>query len=305
MITIYKKPRRYTMKFASCSVEGKNIGICIVMENGVRPLNDILGIQVDGLYELIENWNDMRPEITKKAEGVAIIPIEKVKFETPVRVPKRNLICVGKNYLEHARELEGQTSTISGVPTSPIFFSKMAYETIGPNENIEFNTSVTNEVDYEVELAVFIGKYAKNITEAEAEDVIFGYTISNDVSARNLQVEHVQWHKGKSLDTFSPIGPVVVTKDEFQYPPKLKIECLVNDELRQSGYTDDLIFSLSKLVSTLSQGMTLIPGDIILTGTPSGVGMGFNPPKYLKNGDVVTCRIEGIGTLVNGVVTKN
>lgn len=293
------------MKFASCALDGKYLGVCLVSDSGVKPLSEILGIQIDGMYEIIENWNDMQPEILKKGQQVTEIPLADISFETPIRVPKRNIICVGKNYLDHAKELEGQTSTLSGIPKNPIFFSKMAYETIGPNDAIEFDTSVTNEVDYEVELAVIIGKYAKDISEEEVPSIIFGYTVSNDVSARNLQVQHTQWHKGKSLDTFSPIGPVIVTSDEIAYPPKLKIECSVNGELRQTGYTDNLIFSISNLISTLSKGMTLIPGDIILTGTPSGVGMGFNPPKYLKNGDVVTCSIEKIGALNNRVVTKN
>ncbi|MDK2866024.1 MAG: hypothetical protein PWP51_298 [Clostridiales bacterium] len=293
------------MKFAACTKSGKALGLCLVTDEGVKPLSEILGIQVDGLYELVENWEEMRPELERKGSELMPIPLSEVKFETPVKTPKRNIICVGKNYLEHARELQGQTSSLAGVPTEPIFFSKMAFETIGPEDNIIYETSVTNEVDYEAELAVIIGKRIKNISESEAEAAIFGYTVSNDVSARNLQVQHIQWHKGKSLDTFTPIGPVVVTKDQFEYPPKLKIECLVNGEVRQSSYTDDLIFSISKLIATLSQGMTLIPGDIILTGTPSGVGMGFDPPRYLKDGDVVTCRIEGIGDLTNKVVTKN
>jgi 2-keto-4-pentenoate hydratase/2-oxohepta-3-ene-1,7-dioic acid hydratase in catechol pathway len=293
------------MKFAACTKEGKALGLCLVTEEGVKPLSQILGIQVDGLYELVENWEEMQPELERKARDLTPIPLASVKFETPVKTPKRNIICVGKNYLDHARELQGQTASIAGVPTEPIFFSKMAFETIGTGDAITFETSVTNDVDYEVELAVIIGRQVKNISEAEAESAIFGYTISNDVSARNLQVQHIQWHKGKSLDTFTPIGPVVVTKDQFDYPPKLKIECLVNGEVRQSGYTDNLIFSISRLIATLSQGMTLIPGDIILTGTPSGVGMGFDPPKYLKDGDTVICRIEGIGDLTNTVVTKN
>ncbi|MBS7527269.1 fumarylacetoacetate hydrolase family protein [Fusibacter paucivorans] len=293
------------MKFAVCTKSGRALGLCLVTEEGVKPLSQILGIQVDGLYELVENWEDMWPELERKGSELMPIPLSEVKFETPVKTPKRNIICVGKNYLEHARELQGKTATLAGIPTEPIFFSKMAFETIGPEDHIIYETSVTNEVDYEAELAVIIGKRIKNITEADAEAAIFGYTVSNDVSARNLQVQHIQWHKGKSLDTFTPLGPVVVTKDQFDYPPKLKVECLVNGEVRQSSYTDNLIFSISKLIATLSQGMTLIPGDIILTGTPSGVGMGFDPPKYLKDGDIVTCRIEGIGDLTNKVVTKN
>jgi 2-keto-4-pentenoate hydratase/2-oxohepta-3-ene-1,7-dioic acid hydratase in catechol pathway len=293
------------MKIASCIRDRQVLGLCLVEEQGVKPLDTILDMHFENMVDLIEKWDEIQGELIKKAALVPLIPMTEITFDTPVKVPKRNILCVGKNYLEHAKELEGQTSSISGVPEYPIFFSKMVYETIGTEDAIEFDKSVTDSVDYEVELAVIIGKKIKNITEEEAEAAIFGYTIGNDVSARNLQVEHVQWYKGKSLDTFMPLGPVVVTKETFAYPPKLKIECWVNGEVRQSDYTDNLIFSLSRLISTLSQGMTLLPGDVILTGTPSGVGMGFKPPKYLKNGDEVICKIEGIGTLKNHVVTKN
>jgi len=293
------------MRFASCFNGDKKLGLCLVEEDGVKPLEAILGIKAENIFELIENWDDLHSKLVEKAEQVAPVPIDQVGYYTPVKTPRRNILCVGKNYLEHAKELEGQTASISGVPEHPIFFSKMVCETIGPEDAIVFDRKVTDSVDYEAELAVIIGKKVKDISEAEAEEAIFGYTIGNDVSARNLQVEHVQWHKGKSLDTFMPLGPVVVTKDTFDYPPKLKIECMVNGEIRQSDYTDNLIFSISRLIATLSQGMTLLPGDIILTGTPSGVGMGFKPPKYLKEGDVVVCQIEGIGMLKNHVVTKN
>ena len=293
------------MKIASCFRGDKALGLCLVEESGVKPLDKILDIKLENMVELIEKWDDLQGELVKKAEFVSLIPIEEIGYYTPIRIPKRNILCVGKNYLEHAKELEGQTASISGVPEYPIFFSKMVHETIGNEDAIAFDRTLTDTVDYEVELAVIIGKKIKDITEEEAEGAIFGYTIGNDVSARNLQVEHVQWHKGKSLDTFMPLGPVIVTKETFAYPPKLKIECSVNGDVRQSDYTDNLIFCLSRLISTLSQGMTLLPGDIILTGTPSGVGMGFKPPKYLKNGDEVVCEIEGIGTLKNYVVTKN
>jgi 2-keto-4-pentenoate hydratase/2-oxohepta-3-ene-1,7-dioic acid hydratase in catechol pathway len=139
----------------------------------------------------------------------------------------------------------------------------------------------------------------KNISKAEVKDTIFGYTIANDVTARDLQRTHVQWVRGKSLDTFCPLGPVIVTKDEINYPPALAIESRVNGEVRQQSTTDHLIFDLDTIIAQLSQGMTLYPGDIILTGTPSGVGMGFTPPKYLKSGDVVECEIEKIGILRN------
>jgi 2-keto-4-pentenoate hydratase/2-oxohepta-3-ene-1,7-dioic acid hydratase in catechol pathway len=160
---------------------------------------------------------------------------------------------------------------------------------------------VTKEVDYEVELGVIIGKTCKNVTEAEVKDYIFGYTIINDITARDLQRKHVQWLRGKSLDTFCPMGPILVTKDEIEDHSNLKISLKINDEIRQSSNTSKMIFSIEKIISELSNGITLLPGDVIATGTPEGVGMGFVPPKYLKEGDVVTCAVESIGELTNYV----
>ena len=160
---------------------------------------------------------------------------------------------------------------------------------------------MVDSLDYEAELAFIIGKDAKNVKEEDAFDYIFGYTIMNDVSARNLQTAHKQWYFGKSLDGFTPLGPVIVTKDEFDYPPKLDIKSYVNGELRQDSNTELLIFGIAHVVSELSKGMTLKAGTIISMGTPAGVGMGFVPPRFLKKGDVVTCEIEGIGKLTNTI----
>jgi 2-keto-4-pentenoate hydratase/2-oxohepta-3-ene-1,7-dioic acid hydratase in catechol pathway len=166
---------------------------------------------------------------------------------------------------------------------------------------IQSHPGLVERLDYEAELAVIIGKTARNVPAADAEQYIFGYTILNDVSARVLQTAHKQWYFGKSLDGFTPIGPCIVTADEICFPPALPIRTRVNGELRQDSTTDLLITGIADIIAELSSGMTLLPGTIIATGTPSGVGMGFDPPKFLKSGDVVECEIEGIGVLRNTV----
>jgi len=227
------------------------------------------------------------------------ILLDHVKVLSPIEYPRRNIICLGKNYKEHALEMKGKITDALVVPDAPIYFSKACYKTIGHKDIITGHKGVSNMVDYEVELAIIIGKEGLNIPKDQVRDHIFGYTIANDVSARDLQKDHFQWLKGKSLDGFCPLGPVIIEKDDVAYPPSLDIKCYVNDELRQDAKTDDLIFDMDTIVSDLSRGMTLLPGDIILTGTPSGVGMGFQPPKYLSSGDVIKCEIEHIGALIN------
>ena len=236
-----------------------------------------------------------------KNQGSQIF-VKDVTILSPIAFPKRNVFCLGKNYIEHAKELEGKTANLSGIPEYPIYFSKTASPTIGPGDTILLHEDITfGHVDYEVELGIIIGKEGVNIALDEVEDYIFGYTIINDVSARALQVRHTQWFRGKCLDTHCPMGPVVVTKDEIPFPITLDLTCKVNDEIRQQGNTRDMIFDIPTIISDLSRGTRLYPGDIIATGTPSGVGMGFDPPKYLKSGDIVMCEIEQIGSLVNTV----
>lgn len=224
------------------------------------------------------------------------------KLKAPIPYPRRNVFCLGKNYEEHAREIKLTRITGNEIPKVPIYFTKAASPAIGSRDSIEFSSKVTRQVDYEVELGVIIGKDGKNIKKEEAEDYVFGYTIINDVSARDLQGSHIQWFKGKSLDTFCPMGPCIVHKNEVPFPVNLDIKCFVNGELRQNSNTKNLIFDIPYIISDLSKGLTLKAGDIIATGTPSGVGMGFNPIKVLKAGDSIECHIEKIGSLVNNVV---
>ena len=231
--------------------------------------------------------------------GLMSIPLKNVKLIAPIPYPRRNIICLGKNYVKHAQEIAGTIKGGGDFPGEPIYFSKFASPAIGPDDYIMAHENVTSCLDYEVELAVVIGKNGMNIKRYEVEEYIFGYTIINDVTARDLQKTHGQWFRGKSLDTFCPMGPCILHKSEVPFPVKLDISCSINGELRQSSNTGEMTFDIPYIISQLSEGIELKAGDIIATGTPEGVGIGFNPPRYLKPGDVVTCTIEKIGTLTN------
>lgn len=237
------------------------------------------------------------------ATGPAI-PLAQVTLEAPLPRPRRNIFCVGKNYYEHAHEFARSgfdSSAASGaVPDAPIIFSKVPECVTGPATPILIDPQASEAVDYEAELAVVIGKGGRGISRARALDHVFGYTIVNDVTARDLQGRHKQWLIGKSQDSFCPMGPWLVTADEIDLADTA-VRCWVNGELRQDANTKALIFDVPTLIETLSRGLTLLPGDIIATGTPAGVGIGFNPPKYLRPGDVVRIEIGGIGVLENPV----
>ena len=255
---------------------------------------------------LLPQFADMNELIA--AGGIRQIPADAVKpgkeakILSPIPRPRQDVLCLGINYAAHAVEADRFSSeAFGGERPYPIFFSKRVNYSQGPDAAIPSHSGLVDSLDYECELGVIIGKDAANVTEKNAADYIFGYTIVNDVSARNLQTRHKQWYFGKSLDGFTPMGPCIVTTDEFSFPPKLGISCLVNGEVRQDSNTQNLIAGIAQIISMLSQGMTLQAGTIIATGTPSGVGMGMTPPTFLQPGDVVECRIEGIGTLRNTV----
>ena len=238
---------------------------------------------------------------TAEQSGVSV-SLSNVTLCAPIPRPRQDVICLGINYKAHADEAERySTATFAKEREIPIYFSKRVNEAVPPGGFIESHPGLVQRLDYESELAVIIGKTAKGVKAADAGDYIFGYTILNDVSARLLQTSHKQWYFGKGLDGFTPMGPVITTADEISFPPKLSISAHVNGELRQNSTTDLLITGIPEIIEELSSGMTLLPGTIIATGTPAGVGMGFDPPKYLKSGDVVECTIEGIGTLRNTV----
>lgn len=235
---------------------------------------------------------------------LAQIPLSDVQIIAPMPKPRRNIFCVGKNYYAHAKEFAGSgfdSSAAAGdIPQVPIFFSKVPESVIGPDATIEIPASVSTAIDYEAELAVIIGQGGKGISAQAAMQHVWGYTIINDVTARDWQSRHSQWLMGKSFDTFCPMGPWLVSADEFD-GSQTNVRCWVNGELRQNANTTDLIFNIATLIETLSAGITLYPGDIISTGTPVGVGIGFKPPRYLQAGDVVRVEIDGIGTISNPV----
>jgi 2-keto-4-pentenoate hydratase/2-oxohepta-3-ene-1,7-dioic acid hydratase in catechol pathway len=232
------------------------------------------------------------------------IALSAVKIRAPV--PLRNIMCVGKNYHEHAKEFSASgfdsssTGAADAIPTAPIIFTKVPQSVIGPDEPILYPTGVSEQLDYEAELAVIIGKGGRGIAKDAAMAHVWGYTIINDVTARDLQARHKQWFLGKSMDTFAPMGPWCVTADEVDLATA-GIRCWVNGELRQDARIADLIFDVPTLIQTISAGITLMPGDIIATGTPAGVGIGFKPPRFLKQGDVIAMEVDGIGRLSNPV----
>jgi 2-keto-4-pentenoate hydratase/2-oxohepta-3-ene-1,7-dioic acid hydratase in catechol pathway len=235
----------------------------------------------------------------------APVAMDSVQLIAPLPRPRRNLFCVGKNYHAHAREFAGSgfdSSAKSGgdIPAAPIIFTKVPECVIGTGEPILIPAGVSSAIDYEAELAVVIGRGGKGIKAAEAMKHVWGYTIVNDVTARDWQSRHQQWDLGKSFDTFCPMGPWLVTADECD-GTRTQVRCWVNGEERQNASTTDFIFDIPTLIETLSAGITLYPGDVIATGTPVGVGIGFKPPKYLKTGDVVRVEIDGIGVLENPV----
>ncbi|MBW1961770.1 MAG: fumarylacetoacetate hydrolase family protein [Deltaproteobacteria bacterium] len=220
------------------------------------------------------------------------LSLDSVKWQAPIANPSK-IIAIGLNYRDHARESKGK------IPEIPLLFAKLPSSIIGHNETISWNRNTTKKVDFEAELAIVIGKKTYECTESEALDAVYGYTCANDVSARDLQFADGQWVRGKSLDTFCPLGPWIVTRDELSDPHSLKIQCRLNTQLMQDSNTDQLIFKVPELVSFLSRHFTLMPGDIILSGTPSGVGAFRQPSVYMKDGDTVSVEIEGIGKLVN------
>ena len=231
------------------------------------------------------------------------IPLAQVQLLAPIPRPRRNIFCVGKNYHAHAKEFAGSgfdSSAKSGgdIPQAPIIFSKVPESVIGPSDAIVIPAEVSTAIDYEAELTVVIGRGGKGIRKADAMQHVWGYTIINDMTARDWQGRHSQWLLGKSFDTFCPMGPWLVTADEMD-GQNTDVKCWVNGELRQDANTRDFIFDIPTLIETISAGITLYPGDLIATGTPAGVGIGFKPPKYLKAGDSVRIEIGGIGVLEN------
>jgi 2-keto-4-pentenoate hydratase/2-oxohepta-3-ene-1,7-dioic acid hydratase in catechol pathway len=229
-------------------------------------------------------------------------PLASVNLLAPIPRPTRNVFCLGLNYVEHARESAAARGAEYKKPEHPVFFTKATGTVNGPYADIAFDGATMQKFDWEVELAVIIGQGGKNIPRAEAMQHVFGYTVLNDLSARDLQFNHQQFFKGKSLDGACPMGPWIVTADELTNPQALAIRSRVNGVEKQASNTSDMIFDIPATLEILSRGLTLMPGDVIATGTPSGVGFARTPPEFLKPGDVVECEVEGIGTIRNRIV---
>ncbi len=263
---------------------------------------------IGGILDIIEGGDDALAKIRAampQAAAEARRPLAAARLLAPIPTPPRNIICVGKNYYDHAEEFHSSGFDASAgktaIPDCPIYFSKAPTTVIGPGAPIPASADPTASVDYEVELAVVIGKGGKNISRDAAYSHVFGYTIINDVTSRRLQERHKQWFLGKNFDGFCPMGPYLVSADEVGDARQLRVRTTVNGEARQDAAVKDLIFDIPTLIETLSRVMTLQPGDIIATGTPSGVGLGFDPPKFLKKGDVVKVTISKLGELENPV----
>ena len=293
------------MKLITFKYDNKEqLGVLTSNEQGVYPIKT-LGLNYETMNELIENITDQEITSLKLAlekDNNEILSISDITKMAPIPNPKQDIICLGINYMAHAVEsARYKKEAFGGDRPFPVYFSKRVNAATGDGDYIPSYPELVDSLDYEVELAVIIKKDAKNVAKEDAYNYIFGYTIMNDVSARNLQTRHKQWYFGKSLDGFTPMGPCIVTKDEFVNPPVLKICSRVNGELRQNSTTDLMITSIEDVIHELSQGVTLKTGTIIAMGTPAGVGMGFEPPRFLKAGDVVECEIEGIGCLKNTI----
>lgn len=263
-----------------------------------------LGLDYKDMNDVICHVTDQQLSLLKKANSIGLggkyYNLNDIKLMAPIVNPMQDIICLGINYNEHAVEA-GRFSeeAFGGERPCTIYFSKRVNKATATMEEIPSYKGLVDSLDYEVELGVILKKDAKNVSEAEALDYVFGYTIINDISARNLQTSHKQWYRGKSLDGFTPMGPCIITADEIEDVQSLEIECSVNGKLRQKSNTKYMIQTVAGAISELSQGMTLKAGTIIATGTPAGVGMGMEPPAFLNEGDKVTCCIEKIGQIEN------
>lgn len=294
------------MNFITYEINGqRQLGAILPDGKQAVPLT-ALGIEQEytDMVDFINNVSEVELMLAERAwhqDWEDAIPLDRITLLAPITRPIHDIICVGINYRSHQEETREMFDAASNKKDEQhIYFGKRANRITGHGEPIA-RPDFDEEMDYEAELAVIIGKTCRDVRPEEAADCIFGYSVFNDVTARAVQRKHVQWLRGKSLDGYSVMGPGIVHQSRIQFPPELDITCHVNGEVRQQSNTRLLIADIPTIISELSQGMTLEPGDIIATGTPAGVGMGFNPPKYLKAGDEVVCTIEGVGSLKNMV----
>lgn len=297
------------MKILTYEVEGRQkIGVWNHDESWIYPI-DSFGMEYQDMQDVIENISESEIQLLnhmvhKDPYGIqGAVPVKDTRILSPILKPQQDIICLGINYMDHAEEsARFKKEEFGGERPYAVYFSKRVNRCTGHLEGIPAHEDIVDSLDYEAELAVVIGRDAYHVPKEEARKYIFGYSVVNDVSARNVQTRHQQWYFGKSLDGFFPMGPCIVTAEEIDYPPRLGIRSYVNGELRQNSNTELLIFDIDHVISELSMGMTLKAGTIISMGTPAGVGMGFHPPKFLKPGDRVCCEIDHIGKIVNPIV---
>ena len=284
------------MKFATFTNGGaRRIGLVQPDGQSIRALAPT----ISDMHAVIERFDTLNGEMPVEGPELAL---DQVQLLAPI-IPKRNIFCVGKNYRAHAKEFAGsgfEAGAVKGaeIDEFPAVFTKPATTVVAHGDTVELHAHITSSVDYEAELALVIGKAGRDITPENALQHVWGYTIVNDVTARDRQRNHKQWFLGKALDTFCPRGPWITTADEVK-GNQLDLRCWVNGELRQEANTEDLLFNIPTLIATISAGLTLLPGDVIATGTPAGVGIGFNPPRFLESGDEVSIEIAGLGRLTN------
>lgn len=297
------------MKLATATnLKGSFVGLLTYDNSHIIPLkqaeetlkgssiipNTILDCIKQG-QDFIKHLKELAPMLQNQKE--LHIPLDSIELLAPIPRPEKNIFCIGKNYAEHAIEM----GSAADIPEHPMVFTKAPTTVVGHDSTVLSHSEITNQLDYEGELAVVIGKQGRGISREKALDHVFGYTILNDITARDIQDKHKQFFLGKSLDTTCPIGPWIVHHSAIENPNNLAIQTYVNGELRQNSNTSNFIFDIQEIISVLSKGMTLEPGDIIATGTPAGVGKGFKPPKYLKSGDIIKIDIEKIGSLQNTI----
>ena len=288
------------MKFVTYKKEGKSaVGVLNAAETAVIPASE-LGLKAQSMNELIDELNGAMPVVSNGAKEISL---DAVKLDAPIPEPKQDIICLGLNYRDHAEEATRADAVFDVQRGDAVYFAKRLNKAVASGDTIDGHFDICDSLDYEVELGVVLGKDAKNVKAADAAEYIFGYTIINDVSARNLQTRHKQWYFGKSLDGFTPMGPCILSAEKLGAMPELDIRCYVNGKLRQNSNTRMMIFDIPFIIEELSAGMTLKAGTVIATGTPSGVALGMDPAvrQYLKRGDVVRCEIDGIGVLENTI----
>ncbi len=298
------------MKFVTYMVAGREMaGVLNRDETWIYPIS-AAGMEYGTMLEMIRKAGASEMEMLEYISGRApyevpgAAPVEEARILAPIPEPAQDVICLGINYMDHAEEAARFQKESFGQKAQAIYFSKRVNRATDPEGGIPAHENVTKQLDYEAELAVIIGRDAADVPREKVRDYLFGYTVLNDVSAREVQTGHSQWYFGKSLDGFTPMGPCILSADSVPFPPELDIRSRVNGEPRQESNTRLLIHGIEDVVAELSAGMTLKAGTIIAMGTPAGVGMGFDPPRFLKPGDQVECEIEGIGILKNTIVEQ-